>query len=145
MPPKHLNEEQHRGNVPQDQLGLATLAFVLVTGNDPDGTSIHSADSGSSIGADLSLTPAGPGGGSLALTAGAAATGEAGGSLDLYAGDGNNGATFGSIINLYPGNGGSDHGKVRIYTDDSNGDEGQVLTADAAGFAVWGDIDGGSP
>lgn len=37
------------------------------------------------------------------------------------------------------------HGKAALLTGGTYGDEGQVLMADASGYAVWADIDGGGP
>lgn len=84
-------------------------------------------------------------GGYAALTGGNGDTGEQGGGASLQGGGANGGADvnkLGAAVTAAGGNMGG-HGKVTIQTDGSQGEAGQVFTADGAGAATWEDAAAG--
>lgn len=149
------------------------LDQVLRNGNDTQGQLIVGTDSGGSTGASLDIGVAigaaggathlkggdgsggatggdftafggsGSSGGEVDATGGTGAAGDPGGAVYVYGGSGDGGADDGAGIDLNPGDGAGNPGKVSIYTDATNGAAYQVLTSDAT-YATWQDIDGGS-
>lgn len=121
-----------------DKIGLSDLAnlvapdYVVIRGGNGDEISVELAGGNGIDGGE---------GGYAQLTGGNGDTGEQGAGASLQGGGANGGADvnkLGASINAAGGNMGG-HGKVTIQTDGSQGEAGQVFTADGAGAATWED------
>lgn len=153
---------------------VPTLAEVLAAGNDTEGQLIVGTDAGSSTGGSLEVkiaigasgggstlkggdgsggatgaevtagAGAAAGGGELDLFAGNGPAGDPGGAIFLFSGTGDAGSDDGSGIDLNPGDGTGNAGKVGIYTDTSYGTATQILTADGSGGTTWEDAPSGT-
>lgn len=77
------------------------------------------------------------GGGGDNLTGANGGEGEPGGDVYLQGGSGDNGDDAGASITVYGGDGVGGAGRVGITTDNSAGTDGQVLTAQGDGTALW--------
>lgn len=130
----HYHETLGVDEVPVAVLGATpTLAEVLVAGNDPGGTAIEGAPSASTSGAVVNVQPGASGGWFNALGGNNAAGSGDGGTAEIVGGAS---ASYNGASVAAGGATPAGHGRASVYTNDSDGNPGQVLTSDGT-YATW--------
>jgi hypothetical protein len=115
--------------------GTPTLAEVLAQGNDTGGTTIGTL---SNLLLNIGTPPINQ---YALLRGGQGGVGEAGGKATLAGGSGDDDNTVPAEINAR-GGGVTTAGRISILTDATYGNDGQVLTAQGDGSAIWADAPG---